>query len=113
MRRRAEARFLVTEQRLQEELQETDNRLAELQANRTDRGGAILTAEQQTEIARFQARRLELRRELRQVQRGLDESIERLGMRLKLINIGGVPLLIVLGGLVALWQRRRRAAHAR
>ncbi len=113
LRRRAEARFLVTEQRLQEELQETDNRLAELQANRTDRGGAILTAEQQTEIARFQARRLELRRELRQVQRGLDESIERLGMRLKLINIGGVPLLIVLGGLVALWQRRRRAAHAR
>ena len=111
LRREADARFRAEEQRLQEGLAETERRLAELQAARDDASMLVLSAEQEAELANFQARKLEIRKELRDVQRNLDRSIESLGMRLKLINIGLVPLLIGLGALgAAVWRHRRRAA---
>lgn len=113
LRREAEGRFRSAEARLQDELRDTEDRLVELQANRADQGAAILTPEQQKEIERFQARRLELRRELRQVQRGLDQDIEDLGKWLKAINIALVPLLVSLLSVALLaWRRRRRRTAA-
>lgn len=106
LRRVAEARFRETQQRLQDELRDTESRLVELQASRTDQGAMILSPAQQAEIERFQQRRLAIRQELRQVQRGLDQDIERLGTTLKIINIGLVPALIGLGVLG--WYLRRR-----
>jgi len=107
LRRDAEARFRSAEQRLQTELQETDARLGELQASRTDKGTEILSPQQQAEIKRFQERRLELRKELRQVQRDLDRDIERLGNGLKLVNVALVPLIISVLSIVLVAVRRR------
>lgn len=107
LRREAEGRFRTAEDRLQQELQETESRLMELQASRADQGAAILTPEQQDAIERFQARRLELRKELRQVQRGLDQDIENLGRLLKGINIALVPLLVSALSVALLLVRRR------
>jgi ABC-type uncharacterized transport system involved in gliding motility auxiliary subunit len=104
----AEARFRETEQRLQQELAETDRRLRELQSSREDTGSLLLTAEQQAEIDRFIDQRASIRKELRAVQRGLDKDIEDLGTLLKIINIGLVPLLLTLVTLLALWRRRRQ-----
>jgi ABC-type uncharacterized transport system involved in gliding motility auxiliary subunit len=109
LRVEAEASFRATEQRLQSELAETERRLDELQSSREDSGNILLTAEQQTEIERFVDQRTSIRKELRAVQRGLDEDIDRLGTWLKVINIGLVPSLLALFVLVALWRRRRRA----
>jgi len=103
----AEARFRETEQRLQNELAETERRLGELQSSREDTGDLLLTAEQQAEIDRFIDRRIEIRQELRAVQRGLDRDIERLGTWLKVINIGLVPLLLVAFVLFVVWRRNR------
>jgi ABC-type uncharacterized transport system involved in gliding motility auxiliary subunit len=109
LRRAAEARFRETEEALQQELETTEQRLSELQASRQDEGTVLLSPEQQAEIQRFQDRRVEIRKELRQVQRGLEADIERLGNRLKLINIGAVPLAVSLLSLaLLLWSRRRR-----
>lgn len=110
LRADAEARFLETEQRLQQELAETERRLAELQSAREDTGSLLLTDEQQAEIDRFIEQRAEIRQELRSVQRGLDEDIEELGTWLKVINIALVPLLLTIGTILLLWHRRRRAA---
>lgn len=46
-------------------------------------------------------RKIGLRRDLRRIQRELNEDVENLGRKVKLINILGVPLLLVLlaGGL--------------
>lgn len=107
LRREAEGRFRSAEDRLQQELQDTENRLVELQSSRSDQGAAILTPEQQQAIEGFQARRLTLRKELRQVQRGLDQDIENLGRLLKGINIALVPLLVALLGVGLLLVRRR------
>jgi ABC-type uncharacterized transport system involved in gliding motility auxiliary subunit len=103
----AEARFRETEERLQQELDETERRLGELQSSREDSGNILLTTEQQAEIDRFVDQRASIRTELRSVQRGLDEDIERLGTMLKMINIGLVPLLLTIFVLLAVWRRNR------
>lgn len=108
LRVEAEAKFRETEERLQAELDETERRLAELQSAREDSGSLLLTAEQQAEIDRFIDQRAEIRRELRAVQRGLDEDIEQLGTVLKIINIALMPLLLAIVVLIALWRRNRR-----
>jgi ABC-type uncharacterized transport system involved in gliding motility auxiliary subunit len=109
LRRSAETRLLQSEAALQKELEDTDARLRELEAGRTDQGAGLLpSAAQQQEIERFRGRRLEIRKELRQVQRSLDEDIERLGTWLKVINIGAMPLLVSVVSLVLYLGRRRR-----
>lgn len=113
LRREAENRFRITEQRLQQQLSETEQRLAELQASREDSGALILSPEQELELERFRLQRLQIRQDLRQVQRNLDQSIEALGTRLKVINIGLVPLLVGLAGFGLLLLRRRRRGTGR
>ena len=105
----AETRFRATEERLQQELEETERRLVELQSAREDSGNILLSEEQRDEIDRFTDQRAAIRQELRAVQRGLDEDIERLGTRLKIINIGLVPFLLAVFVLIAVWRRNRSA----
>jgi gliding motility-associatede transport system auxiliary component len=107
LRGAAEARYKETEQRLQQELAETERRLGELQSSREDTGSLLLTPEQEAEVDRFVDQRASIRKELRAVQRGLDKDIDNLGTILKIINIGLVPLLLTLATLLALWRRRR------
>ena len=109
LRRQADAQFRQTEQRLQAELTETENRLGELQDARTDQGSLLISDEQQAEIQRFLDEQVRIRQELRGVQRNLDRSIEQLGTVLQFINIGLVPLLLTAAALLAVVVRRRRA----
>lgn len=109
LRAQAEARFQETEDRLQQQLSETEARLRELQSSREDAGSLLLSPEQQAEIDRFVDQRADIRRELRAVQRNLDADIDRLGTVLKIINIALVPLLLTIAALVAVWRRNRRA----
>lgn len=106
---RAETQFRETERRLQQELAEAERRLGELQSSREDTGSLLMTDEQQAEIDRFIDQRASIRKELRAVQRGLDEDIENLGTRLKVINIGLMPALLTVAVLFAVWRRQRRA----
>ncbi|HZD53176.1 MAG TPA: Gldg family protein [Woeseiaceae bacterium] len=108
LRADAQAKFHQTEQRLQRELDETEKRLSELQAQRRDSSDILMTPEQQAEIDRFIDRRAEIRQELRAVQRGLDRDIDRLGSVLKVVNIALVPVLLTIFVLAVLWRRRRR-----
>ncbi len=112
LRRVAEAEFRATEQRLQAELAETEQRLAELQAARSDGGSLLMSEEQQAEIERFLDQQIRIRQELRSVQRNLDLSIEQLGTRLKIINIGLVPLLLTIVALGFVVFRRRETKAA-
>ena len=108
LRRQADAQFRQTEQQLQAELTETENRLSELQDARTDQGSLLMSDEQQVEIQRFLDEQVRIRQELRAVQRNLDRSIEQLGTVLQFINIGLVPLLLTAVALSAVVVRRRR-----
>jgi len=111
----AEQTYRATEEGLQQELEETERRLSDLQAAKGEGELTIISDEQQQEIQRFMDRRLEIRRELRQVQHDLQSDIDRLGTRLKLINIGLVPLAVLVFALIYGLRRRRRQdrAHTR
>ena len=114
LRLSAEEEFRDTEQRLQLELEETEQRLTEMQALRQDGELTVLNAQQQDELQRFQQRKLEIRNELRQVQHALTRDIEALGMRLKFFNIVLAPLLIIMSALVfGHYRRKKRAGGAR
>ncbi len=112
LRRVAEAEFRATEQRLQAELADTEQRLGELQTARSDGGSLLMSEEQQAEIERFLDEQIRIRQELRGVQRNLDLSIEQLGTRLKIINIALVPFLLTIVALVFVYYRRREAKTA-
>jgi len=108
MRRAAEESFRGKEKELQQRLTETERKLTELQSGKSKDQEMILSPEQRTELQRFLDQKVEIRKELRQVRRGLDDKIESLGTRLKLVNIGLMPLLITLAALgFAGWKRKR------
>jgi ABC-type uncharacterized transport system involved in gliding motility auxiliary subunit len=108
LRLAAESRFRATEQRLQQELQETERKLAEMQSTRSEGDLMVLNQEQQEAVQRFMDQRLQIRSDLRAVRHDLDREIDALGTRLKIINIGLVPLLVVLVALLYSQARRRR-----
>ncbi len=113
LRRSAEDKFRATEQQLESELQQTEERLSALQTARGGDNGAILSSEQAQEIERFQAEKLRIRKELRAVKSGLERDIKALGTKMKIINIIAAPAIFtVIALLVAGWSRRRRAALA-
>lgn len=113
LRREAEQNLRATEQRLEAELAETERRLNDLQQARGDADLTVLTSEQEAEIDRFMAQRLDIRQQLRQVRRDLDRDIEALGTRIKVINIALMPVLVTLFALWMGWQRRQRMRRAR
>lgn len=110
----AQRRIQRRQEELQGELQETEARLAELQARGRGSGffsgdlGAELTPEENTEIERFRARVVEVRGELRSAERDLRGDIERLQALVIFINIWLAPLLIAGAGLFLFWRRQRR-----
>ena len=110
--REANARFLATEQELEAQLRETEERLSQLQRSRNDANSLILSPEQRTELERFQQKKLEIRKQLRQVRHELDQDIERLGTTLKIINIGLMPLLLSIFALTAWWLRNQKRKTA-
>jgi ABC-type uncharacterized transport system involved in gliding motility auxiliary subunit len=113
LKRNADERFRAKEQELQKELSDTERKLTELQSAKTKDQAQILSPEQKSELDNFLKRKLEIRKELRQVRRQLDAEIETLGTKLKLINIVLIPLLLTLAALAFAWWRgqRRRVAQ--
>jgi ABC-type uncharacterized transport system involved in gliding motility auxiliary subunit len=113
LKRSADERFRAKEQELQKELSDTEHKLTELQSAKTKDQEQILSPEQKAELDNFLQRKLEIRKELRQVRRSLDAEIEALGTKLKLVNIVLMPLLVTIAALAFAWWRnqRRRAAQ--
>ncbi len=108
IRREAEAKFLAEEKRLQDKLSAAEDRIAALQSKESGEGALLITPEQQAEIDAFRREVLETRRQLREVQRNLRKDIDRLEAWVRFINIGLVPLLIMIGTAgLALWRRRK------
>ena len=112
LRRRADLEFRATEQRLEAELTQTEQRLGELQQSRSDGNSLLMSPEQQTEIQRFLDEQVRIRQELRAVRRNLDADIERLGTWLKAINIVLMPVLLTLAALGIVVMRRKRKARS-
>jgi ABC-type uncharacterized transport system involved in gliding motility auxiliary subunit len=110
LKRQADDRLRAKALELQSELQQTESKLTELQSKRNDQSSIMLSPEQEEELKRFTAEKTRVRKELRETQRGLDVDINRLGARLKVINIALAPLVVAIAGVLILSMRRRRRA---
>lgn len=108
----AQERWLEQEQAIQQRLQDTEQRMGELQRKKDDKQRFVLSPEQSREIERFKQEVLKYKQELKQVRRNLREGIEALGMQIKFINIALMPLLVGVAGIVFWLIRRRRTRMA-
>ncbi len=107
LQKRADARLRGKEAELQTQLGLLEQKLAELQPQKSASGGALaVTPQQAAELKQFQQDRQRIRRELRDVRHQLDADIQKLGTRLKLLDILAVPLLLTLLVIVIAWRRR-------
>jgi gliding motility-associatede transport system auxiliary component len=109
IRRAAEAEFRERETELQASLEETENKIRQLQQEQGGEKSYLLNNELTAEIESFRNERLTTRKELRSVQHELKKNIERLGAQLRFINIGLIPLLITLMALfIGIYRASRR-----
>ena len=108
MQAEAEAKYRDKISELERGLNETQARLAQLDATKDVGQQFILTPEQQEEIKAFRQRESEAKRELKDVRRTLRREVEALEQRVKWTNILAVPLLVAGVGLVIAFVRHRR-----
>lgn len=109
LKREAEEKFRAEEEQLELQLQETEQKLNELQP--AGAGDDVqLTPEQQATLENFIQDKLDIRKRLREVRLNLDQDIEQLGTKLKLINILLVPVLLTfVAFFVAVSRRKSRS----
>ena len=114
MRRSAELRYRAKEQGLLEKLAEIEKKLKELQTKETAAGTTvILSDDQKSAIEKFRRESVTIRKDLRAVQLALREDIDRLEAWLKAINIGLVPVIVMVFAIFFGLYRRGRSKRAR
>ncbi len=99
MEKAATLKWQAEEERLNQKLQETQQRLAALQQNKSDEQQLMLSPEQEKEIKQFREEVFQTQQALKEVRKNLRSDIEKLGMQLKAINILLIPLLVAIFGI--------------
>lgn len=92
---KAEEKFRTQEQRLQLELEQIEAQLSQLQGA-DGQIDIMLSAEQNEAIDEFVEKRMEIRRELREVRLQLERDIAHLGNQLKVLNVLILPIVMTL-----------------
>ncbi len=108
MESRAQQTYLGKIKELEDTLQQTQEKLTALQKQRGGAQSSVLSPEQQTEVDNFRKKTADTKRDLKDLRRNLREESEQLQFWTKLVNIGTVPLLVVLLGVVLAVMRRRK-----
>ena len=113
MENRAQQSYLGKIKELEDSITQTQEKIQALQKGKGGAQATILTAEQQAEIENFRKRALETRKDLKDLRKNLRVETDQLEFWTKLANIGLMPLLVALTGLLlALVKRRRVRARA-
>ena len=108
LKRKAQERWLTKEKELVKQMEETTQKLRQLEEQKDVSQKTIISPEQEAEVAKFKAQRQKINRELKQVRKNLRASIETLGATLKGINIFLMPFLVSLIGIgFAIYKQRK------
>ncbi len=108
MQAQANARFQAEIAKLQKEVDETNQKLSELQGKKEGGQRFVMSKEQQEELERFKQKRAQANKQLKRVRRDLRQDIESLELRTKVINIAGMPLLVAAAGIALAVIRKQR-----
>jgi ABC-type uncharacterized transport system involved in gliding motility auxiliary subunit len=108
----AEQKYQSKIDELEDNLNQTRQKLAALQTSKQSDQKTLLSPEQQAEIKKFQENEATANKELKQVRKNLRQEIDSLQTTVKWVDIAGMPVIVTLVGLtLALVKRRRRAAR--
>jgi ABC-type uncharacterized transport system involved in gliding motility auxiliary subunit len=95
---------------LEDNLNQTRQKLASLQTGKQTDQKTLLSPEQQAEIKKFQENEATVNQELKQVRKNLRLEIDSLQDTLKWVDIAGMALIVTLVGLTLAFIKRRRRA---
>ena len=108
----AEQKYQSKIDELEDNLNQTRQKLASLQTNKQTDQKTLLSPEQQAEIKKFQENEASVSQELKQVRKNLRQEIDSLQDTVKWIDIAGMAVIVTLVGLtLAFVKRRKRAAR--
>ncbi len=110
MEARAQQAYLGKIKALEDSLTQTQDKLVAMQKQRAGKLAAIASPEQQAEIENFKKKTVETRRDLKELRKNLRADSEALEFETKIVNIGLIPLLVVLFGITLAMTRRRRVS---
>jgi ABC-type uncharacterized transport system involved in gliding motility auxiliary subunit len=106
MQAEAQKQYQAEAEKLQAKVKEAQNRINELQANKSADQKFIISKEQQDELKKVREQEFEASKKLKEVRKDLRKDVDALGTRLKVLNIAAVPVLIALFGIVRGVRRR-------
>ena len=112
MERQADAQFRATQEELSRRLEEIQRQLLTLfgATGKPSASAPVLNERQQETMRRFRTEMNETRRKLRDVQHDLNSDIEHLETRIRIVDIGAMPLAVILAAVLFAWHKRRRPA---
>ncbi|HXR03085.1 MAG TPA: Gldg family protein [Verrucomicrobiae bacterium] len=97
---------------LQNSLQDTEQRLSELQQTKNQNQRFILSPEQQAELDNFRKKEAQVKADLKTLQKDLRRDVVSLQTRIEWLNIAAVPVLVSAFGLgLAAWKRKQTSAR--
>jgi ABC-type uncharacterized transport system involved in gliding motility auxiliary subunit len=108
----AQQRYQSKIDELEDNLNQTRQKLATLQTGKQSDQKTLFSPEQQAEVKKFQENEATVNKELKQVRKNLRQEIDSLQSTVKWVDIAAMPVIVTLLGLMlALVKRRRRAAR--
>ncbi len=97
---------------LQTSLEDTEQRLSELQQSKNQNQRYILSPEQQAEMENFRTKEAQVKSDLKKLQKDLRRDVVSLQTRIEWLNIAAVPVLVSGFGIgLAAWKRKRTSAR--
>ena len=107
IRRDAEQRYLDEQRMLEAKLQAAQEKINQIQSEKSPDSQMILTPAQAEALDEARAEQVATKKKLRDVRHNLRKDIERLGTQIKLLNILAVPLLMLFLA-ISVWVLRSR-----
>jgi ABC-type uncharacterized transport system involved in gliding motility auxiliary subunit len=105
---KAEQKYITQIQALESELQKTQQRLNDMQRQKSQNQRFILSPEQQQEIKKFKETEASAKKELKTLRKQLRREIDSLEAKVKWVNIALIPALIALFGIcLAVYKHSR------
>jgi ABC-type uncharacterized transport system involved in gliding motility auxiliary subunit len=91
----------------QEKQRAAQQRLSELQAQKSQGSELYLSPEQEAEIRKLRQEQVEYAKLIREQEKDLRRQKDKLGGRITLLNVAAMPALVILFALGLFFQRRR------
>lgn len=111
MQAAAEKKYQSRIKELEGSLAETQRKLGELQSNKKDpQQRFILSPDQQKEVDKFRQTEASAKKDLKELRKNLRKDVDHLEFWTKVVNIGLMPLLVAVSGIVLAVVKRKKTA---